>query len=90
MIILKLKTEQSPITESKTGQFCPKIGLFGHFWANLGLAESFGVLLVGWLVVGFWAQATLTVERRPASLYLPFPKIFVKLGKFPPPHIKLG
>ena len=30
-------------------QIWPEIGSFGHFWP--GLAGSFGVLLVGWLVV---------------------------------------
>ena len=34
---------------AKKGQICPKIGIFGHF--GPGLASSFGVLLVGWLVV---------------------------------------
>ena len=30
-------------------QILPEIGIFGHF--GLGLAGSFGALLVGWLVV---------------------------------------
>ena len=36
---------------SKNGHFCQKICTFGHFEANLGLAGSFGSLLVGWLLV---------------------------------------
>ena len=35
----------------KTTTFCPKIHILGHFWANIGLATSFGALLIGWLLV---------------------------------------
>ena len=38
----------SPV-KPKNDQIWPKIGIFGHF--RPGLAGSFGVLLVGWLVV---------------------------------------
>ena len=37
--------------------FCPIIGTFGHFQPNIGLAGSFGALLIG-----FGAQAALTIE----------------------------
>ena len=45
----------------RNDQILPEIGLFGHF--GPGLAGSFGVLLVGWLMVVVWAvfHKTLTI-----------------------------